>query len=60
MCKADLAVLTLDWVPGRAKPKPNFSFEHECVNWDRIMEWTKKRSFDVFEDGVLVRPDEAA
>ncbi|MCJ1235864.1 hypothetical protein MMC14_003837 [Varicellaria rhodocarpa] len=43
---------------GKHGPLPisNFTSPHECVNWDRLMEWVEPRSFDAFEEGMLVHP----
>lgn len=29
---------------------------HQCVNWDRLMEWNKVRSVDLFDPGLLLLP----
>jgi hypothetical protein len=44
------------WGKHQAIPLGNFSAPHECVNWDRLQEWSKERSMDMFADGVLVHP----
>ncbi|KAL9126805.1 MAG: hypothetical protein Q9217_004200 [Psora testacea] len=56
MCKADVSLLTFDWVDNDRAPKPNFAIEHECHNWDRIEEWAKEHAFDIFDETTLVHP----
>lgn len=56
MCQGDTTVLTMKWEEGGARPIGNLTSPHECVNWDRLMEWVVPNSVDVFADGVLVHP----
>ncbi|OAQ84703.1 peptidase family M28 family [Purpureocillium lilacinum] len=59
MCQGDTTVLTMKWEEGGARPIGNLTSPHECVNWDRLMEWVVPNSVDVFADGVLVHPKRA-
>lgn len=56
MCQGDTTVLTMKWDEKGARPIGNLSSPHECVNWDRLMEWVVPNSVDVFADGMLVHP----
>lgn len=56
MCKADTALMTYQWLPDFPAPWPNFGIEHECVDWERIDDWSKKRSIDVFDPQFLAHP----
>ncbi|KAM3548793.1 hypothetical protein MY1884_009024, partial [Beauveria asiatica] len=56
MCQGDTTVLTMKWEDGGARPIGNLTSPHECVNWDRLMEWVVPNSRDVFADGMLVHP----
>ncbi|KAI8243124.1 Oxidase ustYa [Colletotrichum sp. SAR 10_96] len=42
MCRADVTVLTSDWIDWHPKPWLNFNVEHECVNWDKVFQWSKE------------------
>lgn len=55
MCKADLALDAFDWVDWYDRPWMRFSVEHECVNWDRIFQWSKAHQVNI-RDGNLVHP----
>ncbi|KAI0442227.1 hypothetical protein F4803DRAFT_520353 [Xylaria telfairii] len=57
MCQSDPMVLTMKWSKNVARPTANMTSPQECVNWDRLMEWAKPRSVDVFKNGVLVHPE---
>ncbi|KAK8103331.1 uncharacterized protein PG998_010364 [Apiospora kogelbergensis] len=56
MCQADPTLLTMKWANQGLRPIGNLTSPHECVNWDRFMEWVKPNSKNVFADGELVHP----
>ncbi|KAG4422698.1 hypothetical protein IFR04_004176 [Cadophora malorum] len=56
MYKADTALMTYEWLPDFPGPWPNFGIQHECVNWEKIDNWSKKRSIDIFEPKYLHHP----
>jgi len=56
MCTPSLALLTLNWKSDREMPQPHFSYQHTCMNWDRIDTWVRDRSFDIFDKSLLVNP----
>ncbi|TEA19976.1 Cyclochlorotine biosynthesis protein O [Colletotrichum sidae] len=55
MCRADVTVLTSDWIDWHPKPWLNFNVEHECVNWDNIFRWSKEHWYDI-KEAKLVHP----
>ncbi|KAK1984741.1 hypothetical protein LZ30DRAFT_812672 [Colletotrichum cereale] len=55
MCRADVTVLTSDWIDWHPKPWLNFNVEHECVNWERIFRWSKDHWYDI-KEANLVHP----
>jgi hypothetical protein len=56
MCKADISILTFDWVDNNRKPLPNFEIEQECYNWNTLDEWAGQHSFNVFDNKSLIHP----
>ena len=56
LCRADISLFTLQWAEGQPQPRADFSQEHECVNFDAINEWARKRRVGVFAPGMLVHP----
>jgi hypothetical protein len=56
MCMPSLELLMYDWKPNRVIPNPTFSYQHTCINWDKIDAWTRERSFDYFDKSLLVNP----
>ncbi|KAF6234052.1 hypothetical protein HO173_007882 [Letharia columbiana] len=56
MCKADVSLLTFDWVSNDRAPKPNFDIQHECKNWESIDAWAEDHAFNIFDETILVHP----
>ncbi|KAF2236011.1 hypothetical protein EV356DRAFT_543004 [Viridothelium virens] len=57
MCHADISVFTYDWIPSYRKPLPNFKVAHECVDWELLGNWTRERSFSLYDQKSLIHPD---
>ena len=57
MCKADVTLLTYQWIPQFHRPWPDFEIKHECVNWDSIHEWATDHSFNGFDDDLIKHPN---
>ncbi|KIJ65796.1 hypothetical protein HYDPIDRAFT_27029 [Hydnomerulius pinastri MD-312] len=53
MCTADLTMVTYDWVHGFADPQPNFSTVHQCVNFDKLLGWSKEHNAHVLKSHVV-------
>ncbi|KAK2012793.1 hypothetical protein LZ32DRAFT_658476 [Colletotrichum eremochloae] len=56
MCQGDTTIVTMKWNATGLRPIGNFTSPHECVNWNRLMEWVVPNSFDALADGALVHP----
>ncbi|KAI8295558.1 Cyclochlorotine biosynthesis protein O [Colletotrichum sp. SAR 10_98] len=52
----DTTLITMKWNSTGLRPIGNLTSPHECVNWDRLMEWVVPNSFDALADGMLVHP----
>ena len=63
-CHADPSLSTFKYLPGRPGMPPTLTAEakghHQCVQWAPLMEWVRERHVPIFEEGVLVGPDELA
>ena len=56
MCRGDTTLITFHWGETVKLPQPDFGLEHECVNWDFLMEWAGAHAIDIFEEGMLIHP----
>lgn len=57
MCKADVSILTYDWMPQFHRPWPNFELQHKCASWDPIQKWAEDHSFDGFDENLIEHPN---
>ncbi|KAI1078852.1 hypothetical protein F5B20DRAFT_546444 [Whalleya microplaca] len=55
MCHADVGVITFQWNSNIMVPVAN-STSHQCANWKKIEEWTKKRTVNMMKPGWLIHP----
>lgn len=56
VCHADIAISTYSWKKGRLLPFPNFRVDHECRNWEKIMEWAKAHQAPSLRGNALIHP----
>ena len=59
ICRGDTTLSTFEWVPGSEPPAPTVVAHghHQCVKWDSLMSWVRRRSVDAFEPGVLLNAE---
>lgn len=55
MCQGDMSLYTYRWLPEQDEPDIIAGMEHMCVDFDKVMEWSKERSFSI-NDGLLQSP----
>lgn len=62
MCQSDLGVLTYNWVEVQENPWPNFNTQHQCRDFERVLQWGKEKQVMDFEEkmtktqGAIVLP----
>ncbi|KAK5997739.1 Transacylase cctO-like protein [Cladobotryum mycophilum] len=56
MCHGDIAVQTFGWRDDYRWPWPNFRVDHECRNWDAIMEWAGDNYVENLRGPVVTHP----
>ncbi len=56
VCHADIALHTYTWEDFQLVPYPDFKVDHECKNWDSIVNWTKKYAAPSLGGSVLKHP----
>lgn len=55
MCLADVGIITYQWSDDRLVPIAN-STTHQCADWKKLDDWTKKRTVDMMKPGWLIHP----
>ena len=53
MCTSDLTMVTYDWIPGLDRPQPNLSATHQCVDYERILDWSAQHNAHVLASHVV-------
>jgi hypothetical protein len=53
MCTSDLTMITYDWVPGLNNPRANLNAVHQCVDYERILDWSDKHNAHVLSKHVV-------
>lgn len=56
MCNADVVPITAVWMDNQPLPSGNRHVEHECVDWELMIEGMKQSRVDPFKPGVFVHP----
>lgn len=46
MCSANTDVITLQWVETQFFPFPDFNVNHQCRDFDTLLDWTMQNSVD--------------
>jgi hypothetical protein len=47
MCNADTGVIGYRWVEGWSHPYPDFNTNHQCRNFESVIEWAKQKAATV-------------
>ncbi|CZS88194.1 hypothetical protein WAI453_000614 [Rhynchosporium graminicola] len=55
MCHGDIGLLTFEWNERSRIPVAKAT-THQCVNWEKLNDWTKSRTVDMMKPGWLVHP----
>ncbi|EDO02856.1 predicted protein [Sclerotinia sclerotiorum 1980 UF-70] len=46
MCEADTGIVTYNWMKGHTNPHPNFNVQHECRDFNAILEYARDNQVD--------------
>ncbi|KAH9828729.1 uncharacterized protein C8Q71DRAFT_792669 [Rhodofomes roseus] len=63
MCTADVGLITFNWVGNHRTPWPDFSTQHRCRNFDKIVDWNQAHSVLIYgpsltrTEGVVDLPE---
>jgi len=56
MCRAEVTFTTYEWLPDLSIPWAQLSYDHTCVDFDAIHQWSGSRAIDIFDPKYLVHP----
>lgn len=55
MCHGDIGLITYIWRQDSLQPVVNAT-SHQCVNWEKLYDWSQDRAVDMLKPGWLVHP----
>jgi hypothetical protein len=55
MCHGDVGMITYKWGNDSRRPKAAAT-AHQCIDYDRLVEWTNERTVNMFQPGFLIHP----
>ena len=56
MCRGDISLTTFGWDKGEPRPGAMFESPHDCINWDKLVSWSRERRLDSAAMAQLVNP----
>lgn len=56
MCHGDVSLHTYEWKDGYRWPWPSMRTEHQCRNWDKLMDWSKEHYVASLTGPILSHP----
>ncbi|KAF9877258.1 hypothetical protein CkaCkLH20_05524 [Colletotrichum karsti] len=55
-CRGDVSIITHMWTDKDAQPIVNQTAPHQCVDFERVMEYSRDNTVDVYQDNYIVHP----
>ncbi|KAH0440761.1 hypothetical protein CcaCcLH18_02431 [Colletotrichum camelliae] len=55
-CRGDISIITHMWTDKDAQPIVNQTAPHECVDFNKVMEYSRDNAVDVYQDNYIVHP----
>jgi hypothetical protein len=56
MCHGDVSLHTYSWIDELRVPWPSMQTEHQCRNWDTLMEWSEEHHIPDLTGPILTHP----
>ncbi|KAH9225908.1 hypothetical protein K456DRAFT_1743165 [Colletotrichum gloeosporioides 23] len=55
-CRGDISIITHMWTDKDAQPIVNQTAPHQCVDFSKVMEYSRDNTVDVYQDNYIVHP----
>lgn len=56
MCSSNVDIITLNWMETQELPFPDFSINHQCRDFDTLLQWRRENSVDMEKLNGMVKP----
>ncbi|KAL7622168.1 hypothetical protein AAE478_007671 [Parahypoxylon ruwenzoriense] len=57
MCRGDVSLGTYTYITGGSDVTARSWASHQCIDFEALMTWMRERSVDIFQEGVLAKPE---
>ncbi|KAI0381223.1 hypothetical protein F5Y04DRAFT_86075 [Hypomontagnella monticulosa] len=58
MCRGDVSLGTYTYLSGGNDVTARSWGRHQCVDFETLLAWTREHSVDIFQPGVLIKPED--
>jgi hypothetical protein len=58
LCRGDVSLGTYTYLSGGSEITARSWANHQCVDTDALLSWTKARAIDITAEGLLVEPED--
>ncbi|TDZ13761.1 hypothetical protein Cob_v013126 [Colletotrichum orbiculare MAFF 240422] len=55
-CRGDVSIITHMWTDKDSQPIVNQTAPHQCVDFDKVMDYSRDQSVDVYQENYIVHP----
>ncbi|KAK1637997.1 hypothetical protein BDP81DRAFT_426307 [Colletotrichum phormii] len=55
-CRGDISIITHMWTDIDAKPIVNQTAPHQCIDFNKVMDYSRDNTVDVYQDNYIVHP----
>ncbi|KAK2616243.1 hypothetical protein QQS21_000878 [Conoideocrella luteorostrata] len=55
-CRGDVSIITHMWTDIDAQPIVNQTAPHQCIDFDKVIDYSRKESVDVYQENYIVHP----
>lgn len=55
-CRGDVSIITHMWTDKNSQPIVNQTAPHQCVDFEKVMQYSKEQTVDVYQDNYIVHP----
>ncbi|KAF6807350.1 hypothetical protein CSOJ01_08235 [Colletotrichum sojae] len=55
-CRGDVSIITHMWTDKNSQPIVNQTAPHQCIDFEKVMQYSKEQTVDVYQDNYIVHP----
>lgn len=55
-CRGDVSIITHMWTDVNALPIVNQNAPHQCIDFNKVMDYSRDNSVDVYQENYIIHP----